>query len=105
MFAVVGSTCGKLIAVKTPSAVVAAVMVLANALKSATAAVPDPVKYGILFAALVSPAIAAKSPSYACTLVPITSPSVVRCAAASASSSRLRPTVVMAVRVARPEES
>ena len=50
--------------------------------KSARAAVPDPVKYGTLLAADVSPAIAASSASYAWTSVPIANPRFVRALAA-----------------------
>lgn len=53
-------------------------------LKSAKAAVPDPVKYGSLSAAEVSPAKAASSASYACTFVPIANPRAVRAAEAVA---------------------
>lgn len=60
-------------------------------------AVQEPVKYGILFAALVSHAKAASSASYACTSVPITSHKVVLAALAFASSISDFPKVLIVV--------
>lgn len=75
--------------VHRPSVVLAAAASTSSAserpkdVKSASAAVPDHVKYGNLSAALTSHAIAASSASYACTSVPITSPRFVLAVAAS----------------------
>jgi hypothetical protein len=51
--------------------------VLAKLDRSATSAVPDPVKYGSLSAAEVKPPIAARSASYPCTSEPIATPRAV----------------------------
>ena len=78
----------------TFAASASSIKVRANELSVVTAAAQDPVKYGSLSAAEVSQAIAARLLLYACTLVHITSPSVVLAVVLSASSIKERQKLV-----------
>jgi hypothetical protein len=68
-----------------------------NEVNVANDAVPEPVKYGNLSAALVSPAIAASSTSYPWTFVPIARPRLLRAVAESVA-----PVPPLAIAIAVP---